>query len=60
MTGFQGKETIRFSETSFSPRFYGSGQPPYYGKPEVISKELINTLEKGMGDIMKSFVKEEI
>ena len=44
----QAKESVRFSEASMSPRFYGQGQPPYFGKPEEISKELINNLEKGI------------
>jgi len=31
-----------------SPRFYGQGLPPYFGKPEDVSRDLIQNLEKGM------------
>lgn len=39
-----GKESVRFSETSMSPRFYGQGQPPYYGRPEEVSRDLLSNL----------------
>ena len=44
---------MRFSECSLSPRFYGPGQPPYFGKPEEIARDLISNLEKGMLNLSK-------
>ncbi len=41
-------QTAPFSDTSFSPRFYGAGVPPYYGKPNEVSRDLIQSLEYGM------------
>lgn len=42
---FPGKESVRFSEGSLSsPRFYGQGQPPYYGRPEEVSRDLLSNL----------------
>lgn len=35
-----------------SPRFYGQGLPPYYGKPDDVSKDLIYNLEKGMQNLV--------
>lgn len=35
-----------------SPRFYGpSGQHPYFGKPEEVSRELLSTLQRGMNEL---------
>ena len=47
-----GKESVRFSETSMSPRFHGpSSQHPYYGRPEEVSRDLLQSLQKGMNDL---------
>ena len=46
-----GKESVRFSETSMSPRFYGQGAPPYYGRPEEVSRDLLTNLQKGMNEL---------
>jgi hypothetical protein len=48
MQSLQGKESIRFSETSFSPRFNPYTQPNWQEKPEEQSRDLIKKLEKGM------------
>jgi hypothetical protein len=49
-----GKDSVRFSDTSASPRFYGNEIPPYYGRPEEVSKDLLNSLQKGMSDLRRS------
>ncbi len=41
-----------------SPRFYGQGQPPYFGKPEDVSRDLIHNLESGMSALKQSVKKE--
>jgi hypothetical protein len=34
-----------------SPRFYGQGSPPYYGRPEEVSRDLLQNLQKGMSEL---------
>lgn len=34
-----------------SPRFYGQGQPPYFGKPDDVSRDLLTSLQKGMSEL---------
>jgi hypothetical protein len=35
-----------------SPRFHGaSGQHPFYGRPEEVSRDLLQSLQKGMYDL---------
>lgn len=53
LTQTAGKDSVRFSETSMSPRFHGSGVPPYYEQPEKLTREILDTLQKGMGDLQR-------
>lgn len=37
-----------------SPRFYGQGQPPYFGKPEDVSRDLLHSLQRGMSELKQT------
>jgi hypothetical protein len=36
---------------NYSPRFYGA-QPPYYGNPADVNKELVQQAESSMRDLL--------
>jgi hypothetical protein len=42
-----------------SPRFYGAGQPPYYGKVEDANRDLLQSLQKGMNDLKRSNIMKK-